>query len=511
MENLVFFLKIRIDTTDKSSFLEKYLENVTSHELCDFMTKSFIEFKPSMETCENTLKSIFLEGLKVSSRFNECMLEDPFRPEKVFNFESLQPYIISTIGLIDDFLSDAFLSLIAVQFYLQSFEHLFLSDTNSLLENEIAMLVNDNQFDELRVEICKLQIDAKYLERLEGQLYVGLFKVDISSLISRSLEKISNAINNCLQDTIYKKLVGLRDVNQQVFERNRLNLTDSVETIDKYMKMKVYLNSIELKEDMEKIETEVGLSQELFDFLEKNETQLQKQSDVDKYFRSMMWMGILEEEQERALFRMEQQKPKFIEELKEESEALNKRLDEIMKMARECETLTNTTDYQSNFSKAEIVYNEFEDLYIQSEEVRNKQKILDDKESTFDQLRIKREYFEKYYKLWYFIAIMWLPNVSIWWSCPFQNLTVDMMRTTITNGENLLRDLKDRFSSEQEKHFEHMSIIEAELKNVLAHKGYLNHIIILKNPCFKERHWEELFDVINESKKGIIEQYTGKH
>jgi hypothetical protein len=87
-----------------------------------------------------------------------------------------------------------------------------------------------------------------------------------------------------------------------------------------------------------------------------------------------------------------------------------------------------------------------------------------------------------------------------WLKNPFVDLDENEMSQTINYGLELL----NRLSEEFEKNEKIRAIIRQKLQELVKNQKILIHVVILKDKCFKERHWDRLFDHMKESDKNAL-------
>lgn len=492
---------------DKSSIYLNDLQNLTSNELREFVASpSSIEFTPNLQACEHKFKEMFLKGIEMAHSFSKLKLDEVIQSPYPFNFESLKPEITTTIELIDEFLSDSFLSLIAVQHYLKGFEHLLLFEEKKLLEDEVLKLKNENNFEPLKEEIDFLKEDEKYLSLLSKFIFVGLFKVDVEGITSLMKTRIEKAVKDCFENVIKTKFRELLETNSLLFDNTRFSLMESIDSIQSYIEMKSLLKSQDLKETIENIENDINLCRDIYDFLEKH---LQNTHMLMlEYLRSLNWVRDLNRMQVDAWTRLKEETPKFILEQKRESEMIMEELNSLQREAKRFEAYSDLHYAEEYYRKAEEINSRLTELQTRSIEVNKKQDILECKETDFETIGTEIKNFKKYFDLWDFIAVRWSPNQEKWWKGPFVDLKQFEMQSILNYGSELLKRLSDEFSSPNDVPIQ--EIIKTRQVEVTRHTEIYNHISILKDPCFKDRHWEAFFMEVRDQDKGGDHEKHGK-
>jgi predicted thioredoxin/glutaredoxin len=87
-----------------------------------------------------------------------------------------------------------------------------------------------------------------------------------------------------------------------------------------------------------------------------------------------------------------------------------------------------------------------------------------------------------------------------WLKNPFPLLDQNEMSQTINYGLDLLNRLFEQF----EKNEKIRAIVRQKLQELEKNQKVLEHVVILKEDCFKERHWNQLFDHMKENDKNAI-------
>ena len=506
LENLLCDVSMPFDI-DKRSLYATDLQNVCSNILIEFLSNTgCIEFEPSLKACEHKLKETFLKGLETAHGFQKLKLDEVLPCQQPFNFESLLPGISKSIKQMDEFLSEGFLALIAAHFFLQSFEHLLLFDEKKLLEEETVLLLKDNNFEPLEAEVNSLSNDAKYLSQLENFIYIGLFKVDISNLVTLMKARINKTIRDSLENTILVKFQKMLEDNEEIYKTTKNSLSSSISSVDSYIEMKTLLNSREIRETIENIQSDIKLCRRINDFLETHmqHTELL----IIKYLGSLNWVSVLNMKQTDARRRLVEAGPKFILELNRESEQIINELVAVLKDTKKFEAYSDLHFAEEYYSKADEINKKLIELQDRASQINKRQDILECKETSFVAIGVETKAFEKYFNLWDFIAARWAPNMNQWWKGPFHDIKHYEMKSIINYGNDLLKRLLEDFSSPSEIAIQ--EIIKSKQHEVSQHIEIHSNIEILKHPCFKDRHWEAFFAEIKDQDKGNGNMQQGK-
>lgn len=83
---------------------------------------------------------------------------------------------------------------------------------------------------------------------------------------------------------------------------------------------------------------------------------------------------------------------------------------------------------------------------------------------------------------------------TIWMKEPFIRIDKNDMTQVISKGSVLLLRLYDEFSDNPKM----QEIVKIKQQEIEKFQNILEHVKILKDPAFKDRHWDELFEHIKE-------------
>jgi hypothetical protein len=469
--------------------------NVTSNIIREFIPDSYLEFTPTLPECEQKIKSIFQKGLETTTLHEKLEVGDIKRSLDSFDFGELIPNIQSVVSLLDSFLSESFLSLIAVHFFLQSFEHLFIED-KKLLEDEIYHLEKNNNFEPMKDEIVALYKDLRYVERMQDTIYFGLFKIDIKELRTMMISKIKNAVNDCFLSTIRTKFENLLKTNREIFESLKQSLSLGIDTVENFMELKTFIESHDLKDQMESIQADIKLCKNINEFLE--EFRFRSEALVVDYLLSLHWIRDLKFLQSDARRRLMESSPRFTQELKKQADAIFDRMlilqNEIQKFPSYYEIVHANLYYDKTLE----INKQLRELLAEGAEINRKQSVLEVKETSFDSISHELQSFDKYAKLWEFVSYSWGPVVERWWKGSFTELSKFEMSSTLSYGADLLKNLIEEFSDNSKI----LEIVKNKMMDVERHQNIYSHVVILKDPSFKDRHWQAFFAEIKDKDKG---------
>ena len=494
IETVINNYRIPVDI-NKSVLVERDLFNVTSNVLGEIIPEAgFLEFSPSPAECESKIKSVLLAGLELMNLYKKLEIGDVKRSMYPFDFGDLTLNIQTQVEQLDEFLSEAFLSLVAIHFFLHGFEHLYI-DEKRLLDDETSFLEKENNFDPMKAEMVGLNKDLKYIEKLEDVVYLGLFRVDVSEVKTALITKIQNVINEAFKKTISSKFKSILENNKNIYEIVKANLIISVDSIENFIELKTFIEGHDLKDQMETIQTEIKLSRSLNDF--QNEFRIRTDSLVAEYLLSLHRVSDLKYLQTEARKRLLETAPKFTADLKKQSDGLFDRMLVVQGEIQKFHSFSELNSASHYYEKTLIINKELQDMQVESAEINRKQGTLDVKETSFEIISQELRNFQKYSQVWEFVAFRWGPVVDRWWRGNFNDLNKFEMLNTLNYANELLKRLSEEFSDNNKM----LDIVKNKQLDVDRHQNIYAHIVILKDNAFKDRHWLAFFNEIIENEK----------
>ena len=472
--------------------------NVTSNILKEFLIDSnFFDIQPPLPRLESSLKSNFLSPLLHMQTYDKLQVLEIVRDNQKFDFSDLTNPILSTMKLFDEFLAEAFLPLMAVSFFLQSFEHLIVTDEKKLVEEEVNLLEKQNSFAALEEEVRQLKHDQTYVENIPEVMWLGLFEIDLKEFKTGVLSKLTKALEEVFVTTIYNKFLELLESNKVEFEYLVVNLITPIDTVDNFIKQKEFLSGTDFEDHLEGISRDLKLTKSLFEFQLEFLRWIDK-PDADKYLKSLSYLKELEFLRQDAIHRLGDSGPKFITELKNDGKFV---FEELEKIQKEIKCFPYYCDIESGdiYNEKTLEINKQLDVLVsKAQDINRKQRVLDSKLTDFNLIDNEIKNFSKYSQLWEFVAFKWSPVVERWWKGSFQDLNKFEMSNTLNYGSELLKKLYDEFNDSPKI----QEIIKSKQTDIERHQNIFSHITILKDASFKERHWEAFFHEVKQEDKG---------
>ena len=479
---------------DPTAVLGDGLTNVTSNTLSEFLTDlSCIEISPSLASCEEQIKSVFLRSIQDTLPLHRKLdLAKLLRDQNSkFDFSVLEPQVKQTIRRLDCVLADAFMPPIAFASFLEGFEYLFVDD-RKFLEEESSLLERENDFEPLRQEILRLRKDLKLLGSLPDSNYMGVFFVDIKEFRASLVAKVEKIVEDSFNNVIQKKFEKLLTANKALFEELAERLCTQIDSVTEYIELKSFVNSQDLLSQLDNIKADLRLCRSINDF--RDEFLLAPVEATMQYYMSIGWVRDLTALQNDAKRRLNDSGPKFKLELKVASDLLLADLEKVQAEAKQFPYYDEPAKADIYYEKTVEITRELSDIRARASELNRQQTILEMKETNFDVVETEQRSFQKYAQLWEFISYKWSPNVDLWWRVPVVDLNKADMAASISLGSDLLKKLYDEF-------FEYpriQDIVKQRQTDVERHQNIYAHVAILKDECFKERHWEDFFNEIKE-------------
>lgn len=476
-------------------------KQVNSNTLCDFCASSnvnnFLKLKPSLLECEEYLKKGIERVLMQVADINQIKLDRFKTTSSKYQFGETRPVLKHLGGMIDEFLCDMLIPMHAFMYYLNNFEYLLI-DSKELIYYEVKILDEENDIGPLEKEIKLLRKDKELIKDLPDVLEFGGFKIDIKLMKKSILDGINSCIVSAFNETIGKKFSVLLESNKEKTFRLKSRLREKASSIETYIKIKNFLEGEELRVAIESISKDIQLCKAIYDFM--SDCKISSEETLREYLTSLNWVRDLKLLHNSALRRMKDEMPKFIKEINSQAEKIIDDFERIEKKIKHFDNKSDILEAENYAYEARSMSEELTLVMKRAIEINAKQRTLDYEETNFNRIRNARVDFTKYVELWTFIAERWEIGMEKWLKNPFKELDENEMADTINYGSELLARLKDEF----EKNEKIRAIITHKLSELKKNQGVLRLVMILKDPCFKERHWEKLFEHMKESDKNAL-------
>ena len=470
---------------------------VTSCLLSEFnLNFGYFEFKPSIQECEVKLKNLINQSFSILSNIPTVGLKSLMQQGKFqYNFEDSFKKIEETLKMVDACLVDMIMPLLAIMFLVQSFMHLLL-DKGNLVAEELKGLLDNNVLEPLEAETTQLVRDRLLLQNLPKVMVIGIFRVDMSEIIKQMIQSVDDTIKNMFNPPIYDKFDNLISTNKKKFNVLREKLIAPAPEIDQYIEMKRFLEGEELAQDIEQIAKDIKLCRKLNKFEES--VRLTSQLITNDYLESLSWVNELNHHKDASTGRIRKALPQFREELLRLHDRLVSELNQTKNQMKEFEFYNDDKEAENYYSKAKELVNSLDSFITRASDLNTKQEILGIKKTNFDAVVIQEKAsFVRYLDLWNFIANEWNVEHNLWKKEPFYKLDKNDMARVIGNGLVLLRRLQESFRDNEVIY----KLIRNKQEEVNKFNSVLDVVKILKDPSFKDRHWDELFHHIKEADK----------
>ena len=473
-------------------------KHINYNVLWDFRVGSnFLSLSPSPTELEESLKKSIERVLSKTAEIPQIKLDRFKTSISYFDFSLTKPSLKKLAYFVDELLMELIIPMKAFGFYLNNFEFLMV-EPKDFISHEIKILDEDNNLDPLRNEIKHLRDDFELIYKLPDTLRFGAFVIDITKLKKTITESINLCISSAFANTIdvkYHQL--LKENHEKTIELKKALYKDAL-TIEAYINLKHFLEGPELKGMIKKISDEIELCRQIYDFM--SECKVSNEDSLREYLNSLNWVGDLESLHVEATARMDGNKPTFIKEIQLQAEKVFDDFERVEKKVKMFDNYYEPQDCDSYSAMARELSTELTNILKRALEINNKQRILDDDETDFKKIHSTRVEFNKYVELWTFISEKWNVGVERWLKNPFVDLDENEMSETINIGLDLLNRLNEEF----EKNEKIKAIISQKLHELDKNQKILDHVFILKDDCFKERHWNKLFDHMKESDKNAL-------
>jgi hypothetical protein len=186
---------------------------------------------------------------------------------------------------------------------------------------------------------------------------------------------------------------------------------------------------------------------------------------------------------------LDQQRPRFIVEVRGNVKST---WEELSKVQNEIQNFSNYYDIQeaeAYHTQSMQIQTVLEGLMIKAEEINEKESLLKYELTDFTVIEFEHRKFQKFVDLWEFVFTKWQWHSENWMGDLFKDLDKDMMSTIINYGSDLLVGLVNEFADNP-----HISEVVKTLQTeVKKYQEILKFVMIMKDDCFKTRHWDRLY------------------
>ena len=478
--------------------LTQKMNRVSASILCEYKLQSPVfDLKPSFAESEAAFKQQLLAALRLIDRLPRLNAE---RPEVLvgdhnYSFSQCTASLVETLDLFDSCLAEGAMFLVGFLMFINSFSHLTY-DTSNLLAEELKLMNDENDLDTLEREVYSMLRDRELVLRLPQVVPVGMYRVDISEVVKQVLANIENTLKNIFMPHIENKFDSLLTVNKERFGDLRDRLCAPAPEIDSYIEMKRFLEGEEVVKQIEHISRDIKLCRRLNSF----EENARRSSDLitNEYLESLSWVNELKYHHDFGLKRIKEALPRFRDELMRLHKRLVDEFNQTMIFIREFDSYSDDKEADVYYQKAVGLTESLDGYLHRAVDINAKQEILGLKKSSFDvAILAEKASFNRYFDLWNFIANQWNLEHNLWKKEPFVKLDKNDMNRVISSGLVLLHKLQDSFRDNEVVH----KLIKNKQDEVKKFNNVMEVVKILKDPSFKDRHWDDLFSHIKEADK----------
>lgn len=250
-----------------------------------------------------------------------------------------------------------------------------------------------------------LMKDLELLEQLSDVVYFGLFRVDIKEFKTQISEKIKKIIEGAFIHSLHGKFVALLETNERLTQGIQYKLQQSIVTIEEYVSLKKYTQSDELDDHLRAIKKDTELCRKIHRL--ESDFQINHEDVFERYLASLGWSSQLAEYRQLAVKKLVKSGPKFSEEMKRVSDEVLKEFEKIRSEMHKFHMNYDLDNAFMYYERTIQINEELAGLKERGTQVNSMQKILDMKPTNFDQMESEAKNFQKYSKLWDFIAAQW--------------------------------------------------------------------------------------------------------
>lgn len=183
-----------------------------------------------------------------------------------------------------------------------------------MLVDEVHQLIEKNELEPLLVEIKRLKEDYMLIKlKLPDLIKFGLWEFDVSSFRKETMKNIDAVISSTFMDAIFLKFDSLIVENRKGTQELKLKLVEDVVTIEKYIKMKEFLEGHELKTKVEAITVKIRLCKAIYELM--CDFRVDNEHYFKSYLETLKWVTEIRSMNRRALRRLKESMPKFVKEI----------------------------------------------------------------------------------------------------------------------------------------------------------------------------------------------------
>jgi hypothetical protein len=247
--------------------------------------------------------------------------------------------------------------------------------------------------------------DLALLEQLSDALYFGPFRIELREFRAHVAAKVKQAIEEAFLHSLHGKFVTLLEANEKLAQAILHRLQQGIVTIEEYVSLKKYTQSDELDDHLREIKRDTELCRKIHTL--ESDFQINHEDVFERYLASLGWSSQLAEYRQLAIKKLAKSGPKFSEEMKRVSDEVLKEFEKIRSEMVKFHTNYDLDNAYLYYERTLQINEELAGLKARGAQANAMQKILDMKATNFDQMETEAKNFQKYSKLWDFIAAQW--------------------------------------------------------------------------------------------------------
>ena len=319
----------------------------------------------------------------------------------------------------------------------------------------------------------------------QKRINFGLYLINIETVKNQLLDNINKCFNTLMLVLIEKMEALIQWIADQEVEIIEI-IGHEPENLEELSEMKTFIiqqypeRVTFIVKNAELLSQYLGLSEECQHTLD-----LSFLETIVYVYGTICRLNKTKRRNEREIRRCEKI---FAKELVRDQEGMFEELDgiqdEFLSLKKECD-IEKYDDISFSFG---VLKQKIRDAIDRSTTINTREEIVGARQTNYGQINSIKKEFNPYCKLWFFVKDF-RKNLPRWMKGPFKELNRDSIREEIEMYEVELIKLEQRAMKKSKSGLKLVRDFSAE---VAAFKPYLPLIISLRNPGFKDRHWDEL-------------------
>ena len=372
----------------------------------------------------------------------------------------------------------------------EGFEYLLKIDIESFIEEFEATKPNLSDF---AAQFDQLQIDAERVQsRSLNEVCFELIKVECYD-IKRSLGRKIQDISSALQDLLAKQSRGECENCSSEYAQIYATIQAPVETPEALHKLKLEADRVpERVEKLQQTFSKVTDANALLAF--------HKHTIEDDYFElywnTLGWPQRVQQVLEDSEFRYKENRHRFINQLREDTEELTREVTELQTQVDKCSRWSAENQLEEYFTQVQK-------LRSQIDECGEKMLKYNSRENLFNMpntpwhLKELAASFEPYEQLWTIVNHV-SSKFELWNMRPFENLQPDEVETNVMQWGKTLNMLTRKLKDEGP-----LQIATKFYEQVRAFQPLIPLIHALRHPGLQAKHWKEIASMVGSTDKEL--------